>query len=419
MSEPSMRCELWRDEIRQEYALLKALLQIPRRGAKWSLPKQSYDTVTLTLQNNELTLRCCDARTIVEVALPCVNGLPKEQSREAQTVTVSASLLNWWLELTGLTVGLEFETRETYPNGLQLPNLRVTSAEGFVLLPIREDAPGPSALPDFDERQAVSLPAAQLARVLGLTRRSLETETQTHNKDCLLLDHNAYLATVNIVGTDGHQMVWLQEPWQNDPPNIRIAIPQMLLTPHGAGLIDYLLAADQQIELAMSGKWLRLKAGLLTVWHHHLELELWPTGGAVYPNYQAVQEAIRAVKPTCTIEVDSDLLRQTLAQIQCFPTKGTPTIPVFLQPTADGLAIKTSAVETLTSGRQLPARVSGASVPICVNPQFLLNLCQLRPSEKLQLICYPEKLPLEVRPVNSAREGLFCCVMPMNGDLDW
>ena len=130
------QCEIFRDEIPQEASLLKALRQISQRGAKWSLPHQPYDALTLILQNNQLTLRCEDVRTTVEVVLPCVNGLRNEQSREAQTITVPATLLDYWLALTQCNT-LEFETQERYPNGLQATNLRITSVAGTVRLPLR------------------------------------------------------------------------------------------------------------------------------------------------------------------------------------------------------------------------------------------------------------------------------------------
>ena len=414
-----IHCELWRDEIGREDCLLNALLQIRARGRKWAQPKQSYDSVTLTLQDHELKLRCFDVRTIVEVTLPCVNGLPRGQRGEAQTITVPASLLSFWSELTERSVGLEFETLPNYPNGLQCSNLGVTSGEGSVQLPILQDDLPTLSAPHFDEKQTVSLPSAQFARILDKPRRSIATESGNFNTDCLVLDHGANSGMIHIIGTDRHQLVWLQEPWQNDPRNFRFAIPRMLLTPSGASLVDSLLAADELVELATSGKWLRLKAGLLTVWHNHLELELECKDQPVYPKYQALRQTIQTCKPVCTVEVDSSLLRHALAQIQCFSHKGTPIISTYLQPNAEGLAVKTSAVETLTSGRQLPGHVSGASVTICVNPQLLLNLCQNWPDEKLQLVFYSNERPLEVRPTVSVSDGLLCCVMPLTGELDW
>lgn len=415
-----MRCELWRDEIKTEKWLLKALLCIQQRGAKWALPKQPYDNVTLTLQNNTLTLRCADARTIVEVELPCVNGLPSRESKEARSVTVPVSLLKFWQTLKPASQGLEFETLKDYPNGLHRDNLRVTTGEGFFHLPIGEVATA-HVLPEFDLAQRLWIPVEQFSNALRLTRTAVATATQPHNIDCLLLDKPAGAAQLWFVGTDEHQMVCVQSPvLSNRPAPARCFIPEVLLKPGAESLLGYVLAADKGVELIMSGNWLRLRAGLLTVWHYNSELEC-TKEGPVYPNYARVQEHCLDGKPICTVEVDSNLLRQTLERIQCFITKGVEAIPLFLCPnsSAEGLAIKTSSKDVLTSGRQFPARITGASEPVSVNPQLLLNFCHHWPGETLQLLFYGSHKPIEIRPTRSDSTGLFCCVMPMNCDLDW
>jgi hypothetical protein len=406
----NIRCELWRDEIKIETPLLQTLDAVRALEDKLMSNTKRLSHVTLTTQQQQLTLRIGRTRTIVETTLPCVNGLPKQQTETAQTVGVPLAFLRLWQQLTARSVGMELETGEGWTGAPSKPVLKVTTDEGAYDFPL--DEPDEVAeLPVFDAGQALTLPSAELARILQLTYPCIaKADERYDNTDCLCIDQAVGECELNFIGTDGHQMTWLQLHRLPHPEPQRLLLPRDLYNPDGTGLLNCLLQLAPELQFQQDGNWLMIRAGLVTVWHYHAggpPLVKLRTPIPPFPNYRLIKKNLVKLEPAAIHTLNGRALQAALAQVLSAASRNETELPVTLSDNAGGILLKTDPALSFRLTTHIEGVGLGGWVGCRIDARKLHHMLQRWPSQDVELYLYPLPHPIELRPTQYAADDAF------------
>ena len=294
--------------------------------------------------------------TATDLEIEMIASLPSDSADDFQTTIPARKLLDICKALPeGSVINFSIDdTRVSLTSGRSRFTLASLPASDF---------PG---LDEIEQQHRLSIPQKQFKALFDKTSFAMAQQDVRYYLNGILMEISPQ--RIRLVATDGHRLAMSDFPGEIDIDDERqIIIPRKAVL-ELSRLLD---GSNDSAEIILSQNHLRVELGTLVFTTKLID--------GKFPDYQRVIP----VDGNKTLEVERDVLKQTMSRISILSNEKYRGIRLILSP--GNLSIQANNPDQEEAEEELPVNYDEAEMEIGFNVTYLIDVLNVLESEKVQI----------------------------------